>query len=406
MRILIIGINYRPEMAGIGPYTAGLAEHLRDSGYDVSVVSGLPHYPDWRLTSSAPRQLIATEEIAGIRVTRAAHYVPSRQTAVGRLMYEGTFLLTSLLAATLRQPRPAVILGIVPALTGGIVARMAATRHGVPYGILFQDLMGPAGRESGIEGGRTVARLASAAERWAAQAASAVGVISEAFQPYLQQLGVDPALTHVVPNWTRPMEAALAPDEVRDRFHWDDGRAVVLHGGNIGLKQGLEQVIEAAQIASHRDLPVRFVLAGGGNQEATLRSLAEGLANVDFVGVQPDGVYASLLRAADILLLSERPTQLNMSLPSKLTSYLSAGRPIVAAVPADGPTAVAVRASGAGIVVPAGAAAQILAAIEQLSGDPALAAQLAAAGQRYARERLGHEPSLERARAFVNAIST
>ena len=51
MRVLIIGINYSPELTGIGPYTAGLAEHLASRGDDVTVITGLPHYPDWRIAA-------------------------------------------------------------------------------------------------------------------------------------------------------------------------------------------------------------------------------------------------------------------------------------------------------------------------------------------------------------------
>ena len=145
----------------------------------------------------------------------------------------------------------------------------------------------------------------------------------------------------------------------------------------MGHKQGLEQVIAAARLAAERDEPVRFVLAGGGNQEADLRALGAGLPTLDFLGVQPDGLHASLLAAADVLLLSERPTQLDMSLPSKLTSYLAAGRPILAAVPAGGASAGEIERSGAGLLVPAGEPAAILAALTRLRSEPVLAAELA-----------------------------
>ena len=121
--------------------------------------------------------------------------------------------------------------------------------------------------------------------------------------------------------------------QTRARFGWKDGEQVVLHAGNIGLKQGLEQVIEAARIAADRHEFVRFVLSGGGSQAAAIQAAAGGLPNVDFLGFQPDGIHASLLDAADVLLLSERATQIDMSLPSKLTAYFAAGRPVVAAVP-------------------------------------------------------------------------
>ncbi len=370
MRVLIFGINYRPELTAVGPYTAGLAEHLAARGDDVTVVTGLPHYPDWRLARGTRRALWSRERIGGVAVVRAAHYVPRTQSALRRAAYEATFGLTGL-AAMLPLPRPDAILGIVPSLGGGMLAKVASARFGAPFGILFQDLMGPAAAQSGVPGGGAVARATTAAEAWAVQGASAVGVVTQAFVAYLEGLGVAAPMIHHVPNWSRVAKPALTVEETRQRFGWTDGRQVVLHAGNMGYKQGLEQVVDAARLAAGREDPVRFVLAGGGNRAAAIGAAAAGLPNVDILGVQPDGIHASMLAAADVLLLSERASQIDMSLPSKLTSYFAAGRPILAAVPEGGATAFEVERSGAGVVVPAGQPEALLAALSQLREDPA-----------------------------------
>ena len=403
-RVLIIGINYRPELTGPGPYTAGLAEELASRGDDVTVLTGLPSYPAWRIARGTPRRLLHREMIRGVTVIRAAHYVPTKQSAIRRALYEGTFGLTGLLAG-LGPSRPDAILGVVPSLSGGVLARLIAQRLGVPYGLLFQDLMGRAAGQSGMFGGTAAARLAAAAEAWAANRARAVGVVAEAFTPYLVSLGVQPGRISHVPNWTRPASPAMTVPETRARFGWMDGEQVVLHAGNIGLKQGLEQVVEAARIAVDRKEPVRFVLSGGGSQAAVIRAAAMGLPNVSFLGVQSDGMHASLLAAADALLLSERATQIDMSLPSKLTSYFAAGRPIVAAIPTSGGSAREVQRSGAGLVVPAGEPERLLDAAKRLRTDPMLAAELGAAGPAYAEAHTSAASCLARAVALIDTIA-
>ena len=404
MRVLIIGINYRPEPTAIGPYTAGLAEHLAARGDDVTVLTGLPSYPGWRLMRGTPRRLLATERLHGVTVLRAAHYIPATQSALRRAVYEGTFGLTGLLAS-LRLGRPDAILGVVPSLSGGILARLTGQRLRAPYGLLFQDLMGPAARQSGIAGGGAVARATGAAEAWAAAGARAIGVVAEAFTPYVASLGVPVERIHHVPNWARLSRPTLAPADTRRRFAWPDDRQVVLHAGNMGLKQGLEQVVEAARLAAERDEPVRFVLAGGGSQADALRAMAADLPTLDILPVQADGLHASLLAAADVLLLSERSTQLDMSLPSKLTSYFAAGRPILAAVPLAGASAREVQLSGAGVTVPAGDPGAILDALARLRADASTSARLAAAGPPYAAAHLGAAACLARAAALVDAIA-
>jgi glycosyltransferase involved in cell wall biosynthesis len=293
----------------------------------------------------------------------------------------------------------------VPSLSGGILARLVGTVLHVRYGLLFQDLMGRAAAQSGIPGGRSVARATGTLEAWATRSATLVGVVSEAFRPPLIEMGVAPSQIRSVPNWSRLAEPTLSTEETRRRFGWTDGRQVVLHAGNLGLKQGLEQVIATARLAAERGEPVRFVLAGGGNQAEALLAMGADLPTLDFLGVQPDGLHASLLATADVLLLSERPTQLDMSLPSKLTSYFVAGRPIVAAVPADGASAREIERSGAGLLVSAGEPESLLAALTRLRSEPVLAAELGAAGPAYAAVHLSAPAGLARALALVDGIA-
>ena len=250
-----------------------------------------------------------------------------------------------------------------------------------------------------------MARLTRATEAWAVAKAAAVAVVGDAFAPYLQGLGVAPGAIHRVANWTRAIVPSLSAPETRARFGWEDGRQVVLHAGNMGFKQGLEQVVEAARIAAACDDPVRFVLAGGGNRAEAIRKAASGLSNVEFLGVQPDEIHASLLAAADVLLLSERPSQMAMSLPSKLTSYFAAGRPILAAVPAGGASSVEVQRSEAGLVVVACRPDDLLDALRRLRSDPALASRLGAAGQTYASTNTSATGSLAQAERFVDVIA-
>ena len=160
-RVLIIGMYYSPEVTGNAPYTAALAEHLAARGDEVTVLTGLPHYPAWRIARGTSRALVHRETIRGVTLVRAAHYVPAAQSAIKRVLYEGTFGLTGLLA-TLRLPRPDAILGIVPNLSSGVLARLTGQRLRVPYGLLFQNLMGPGARQSGMTGGTAVARATAA----------------------------------------------------------------------------------------------------------------------------------------------------------------------------------------------------------------------------------------------------
>lgn len=400
--VLIVGINYWPEETGVAPYTTALAEHLASSGYAVTVMTGMPHYPHWRVGSEYRRRLRAQEERHGVRVLRFRHYVPARQSALRRGLYELTFFVNAL--ATVRLARPDAILGIVPSLGGGVLAAALARRYRSPYGLLFQDLMGNAASQSGVPGGGRVAELVRFLEKAIGRRAAAVGVVAEGFRPYLEALGVEAdRLTHV-PNWTHVAAPSALREAIRAGLGWDRDLPVVLHAGNMGIKQGLEHVLAAARCAAARGSRVRFVLMGDGSQRRMLEAAARGCSLVTFLDPQPAERFSDVLAAADVLLVNERRSILDMSIPSKLTSYFVAGRPVVAAVAPDGVTAGEIRRAGAGVVVPAEDPLALLEAIERVLADPQLSVQLGRSGAAYAREHLTAQAGLTRAEQFVAGL--
>ena len=382
--ILIIGINYRPESTGIAPYTSDMAEHLAASGNRVTVITGFAHYPAWR-GEPGERRMRAAETRDGVRVLRRRHYVPRAQSAIRRAAYEGTFLLHGALS---RPERPDVVFGVIPSLSGGLLARFFAAKARAPYGLIFQDLMAPAARQSGIGGGMRVAGATAALERWATARARTVAIASESFRPYLRDIGVEEGRIVDLPNWSHVGAPTADRAATRARLGWPAEWAVVLHAGNMGLKQGLEQVVDAARHADAVAAPLLYVLMGEGSQRTTLEAQARGIERLRFLPFQPEGEVPNILDAADVLLVSERATVIDMSLPSKLTSYFAAGRPIVGAVPSEGATAREIIRSGAGLIVPIGDVDELNRAVRGLQDEPDRGAILGAAGRAYAASAL------------------
>jgi len=396
---VLVGINYAPERSGIGPYTTALAEYLAARGHEVSIITGMPHYPEWRVSPEYRGKATAEERINGVRLLRVASFVPPRQSALQRARYEASFYWAARRSAA-RLAVPDAVVAIVPTLSAALLARALAGRHRVPYGIIFQDMMGPAAAQSGIRGGQSVASLTRWLEARAARGASAIAIVAERFAPYLLGLGVEPdRLTHV-PNWSRVASGTSDRATTRDRLGWSPNEIVVLHAGNMGLKQGLDQVIAAARHAALREPRIRFSLVGDGNQRRRLEALAAGLPNVEFRAFEPEETFPDLLAAADVLLVSERPSASDMSLPSKLTSYFASGRPVVAAIPADGTTAAEVRRAG-GLITPAGDARALADAICRVHGDRHFAHEIAESAQAYAALSLNQAAGLQRAEEFV-----
>jgi colanic acid biosynthesis glycosyl transferase WcaI len=404
MRIVIVGSFYEPEKTGIAPYTTGLARYLAWQGHRVTIITGMPSYPEWRIHPEYRGRLRLRESLGGVEIRRTRNYVPRRQTAVHRGLHEASLLLGTLHIIGL--PQPDAILGVVPALSAGIVARTVARRTGAPYGLLFQDLTGEGALQSGI-GGRRTATAISSIEGWAAREAKVIGVIAEGFRPYLESLGVESQRIRRIRNWVHIDEPTHDRNSIRDRLNIPRDAFVCLHAGNMGFKQGLENIIESARLAERVHPHILFLLMGDGNQRSRLLNLSNRyrLQNLRFLPIQPKEVFSSTLAAADVLLLNQRQAVTNMALPGKLTSYFAAARPIIAAVSPDSETAIEVRRSGGGVLVPPDQPARLVDAVLGLISDPGRQKGLGDAGRHYATTELTADPALARMEGLVQTIA-
>ncbi|MFJ7493383.1 glycosyltransferase [Streptomyces sp. NPDC097727] len=397
--LLVVSTNYAPELTGIGPYAAQLAEHWAASGAETHVLTGMPHYPSWRTEAEYRGVWRVAEKRAGVTVHRRRHYVPPRQTALSRAAFEATVLGHGLLSPPVSRPWDAVI-SQMPSLAGGVIGARLAGRRRVPHIPVVQDLMGAAAAQSGIRGGGRAAAVASAAERYALRSAALVGVIHESFVPRVTEYGVDPGRIRIVPNWSHVQAPSADRAGTRARLGWSEGAPVVLHSGNMGLKQGLEVLVDAARLAPE----IRFVLMGDGNQREALLGRATGLRNLDFLPPAGADEFTEILAAADVLAVTQRASVLDMSVPSKLTSYFVSGRPVVASVADGGGTAQEVHRSGAGILVAPEDPAALLSAVRKLFEAPAEADRLGANGPQYVARHLSREAGLARFDALLTEV--
>jgi glycosyltransferase involved in cell wall biosynthesis len=399
LRILIFGINYAPELAGIAPYTTGLAEHFAGQGHQVEVITGLPHYPEWR------RRSVSIDRISNPKVRRYRHFVPRRPTVAGRALYEATWLLTA--AHSIGDSHADVAIGVIPSLSGGILAWLAQRRFRIPFGLIFQDIMSAAAQQSGYVGGAALVKPARLLEGFLAHRADAVAIVAEGFRDHLAGLGVRDDRIFRVRNWTRTATRAESKDQCRQRLGWSSTDFICLHAGNMGIKQGLDTLLATAQLlATER---VRVVLAGSGNDRGRLEREARkrNLHNVSFIDLQAESLYESMLKSADVLILNQRASIEGMALPSKLTSYFASGRPVLAAVSAGSETAREMRAAGGGMVVPPGAPHHLAKAVLELRDDPARARDFGEKGLAYSSQHLGQRaafPEFDRFLGFLVGV--
>ena len=234
---------------------------------------------------------------------------------------------------------------------------------------------------------RAAIGLARALERFLYRRAAAVFVASEGFRVNLLAKGVPDAKLAVVPNWTdtRAIGAGALPGEFRPKHGIAKDDFLILHTGNLGAKQKLDNVLDAAAML-REDASTVFCLVGGGAEKQRLQEIAvrRGLANVRFLPLEPKELLPDMLAAADVLLVNQSAQIVDMVVPSKLVTYMAAGRAVVAAVDAASEAACAIGRARCGLVVPPENPAALAAAIISLKANRGVAAQLGRDGRRFA----------------------
>lgn len=377
LSVCLVGINYAPDSTGIAPYNSAMAGALKDAGAEVHVVTGIPHYPQWKVHDSRYLEGSRWEEnLDGVRVTRVRHHVPPTATLRGRARMEASFLARA--TPVVRQDRSHSVIAVTPSLSG--LAAAVYGRRNRPLGAVVQDLTGNAAEQSGSAGGR-LARSLARREYSLLRRAGRVGVVTPQFGRILRDHGIESDRIVDLPNFTHITPAALSPAAARQALGWPSQGYTVVHTGNMGMKQGLESVLEAARVSERERAGVSFVLVGDGNQRDRLELASRGLSTLRFVDPLDSDTYPLALAAADALLINERPGVLEMSMPSKLTSYSSAGRPIIAAVDRAGITFNVIRDYNAALVVSPGDGKALVEAAIYLRSDERAASRIAGAAQ-------------------------
>lgn len=396
-RVVLVTTNYWPESTGIAVYTTDLAELLQENRIEISVLTGLPHYPWWKVLRQFEHLTEGITQHQSVEVIRAKHLIPPKMNALVRIRFEiSLWWNLGRVSKHFAGSEFEAVIACIPTVAAGVIGKRIARKLGVPFGLIVQDLSGAGAKQSGLKGGALISNLALAVEASVLKAADSMVVISPAMRDVVLGLGVEAAKVSQITNYLARNIEHVNRDWARSSFGWASDNFVVIHTGNMGAKQGLENVIESAKVLG-ADVKIKIYLVGHGNQEANLKKLCKGMENIKVLPAVAIDRYSALLSAADLLLINERGTQMEMSLPSKLTSYLYSERPVLAAVPRGGATWNFL--DGVAELVEADDPFALAKKIQELSKQPEKLADLARKGKVFAQANLS--PKIGRAKYLV-----
>ncbi len=356
MKVIVWGINYAPEHTGIAPYNVLLCEYLRSNGHAVEVVTSFAYYPQWTKRPQDSRRLFRNDVVNGVPVSRCWHYVPAKVTALKRILHEATFVITSFFRI-LSLPRADVMVVVIsPPLLLGTAAWIAGLLKRSPFVFHVQDLQPDAAVGLGMLRTGRLSRPLYGLERLAYSAASRVSGITHGMLRAFSSKGVPTDKQVYFPN---PVSVPDTSNEVRrGRFRRragiGDRELIALYSGNLGVKQGLGIVLDAAGLC--RESAIRFVICGDGAERSALELRARELklAQVSFIPLQDRAEYEEMLVDADLCLITQQAGSGAFFFPSKLLTTLAFAKPVLVVADADSELALAVEEGSCGFLVQPG----------------------------------------------------
>lgn len=393
-RVLLVTTNYWPEPTGTAPFATDLAMALNLEGDVVNILTTYPHYPWWSIPNKYQYMQNPYMSEGGTSIFRTRHYIPKSSNLITRILYELS-LLKNMMKIMKKTDFSNIdyVVTIGSSFAGHFIGKKFAQQNKIPLLIIIHDLIGKGLEQSGIPGGRIISKLVQRLEFSNLKKASCIAIISPAMKNALEEMGVEPDKVSLIPLYSINTIPELGRTTAKIANGWDSNTFAVVHSGNMGNKQNLDTLIETAKILiSEKD--IEFFLVGHGNQEARLKNLAKGLKNFHFMPAVEDKDFPNVLGGADLLLVSERASQLEMSLPSKLTSYFFSNRPVIASVPIAGATAQYL--DGLAQIVPADDPKLLAEKIMYMKQSEAYRKSLAEKALEYARLNLTRENGRKR----------
>ena len=397
MRLLILGLNFAPELVGIGKFTSEMVDYLIARGHTVKVVTTPPYYPQWRVAEGYSAWSYRHENWCGAEVIRCPIWVPRKATGLKRLIYLSSFALSSfpVMLAQLSW-KPDLVFCVAPSIFSAPVAVLAARMAGCKAWLHVQDFELDAalnlGMVKGFQGFLNAARFIEGSILWSFDR---VSTISRRMLTRLHKKGVKPEKCILFPNWVdsckiHPYDSANS--SLRAELKLADNQLVVLYSGNMGCKQGIEILVDVARRLEYNP-QIQLVLCGDGAARPGLEKCAQDLHNIHFLPLQPVDRLNELLSLGDIHVLPQRANAADLVMPSKLTGILACGRPVIATAVAG--TELASVVGQVGVVVPPDDPDCLAEAILSLAADPEKRARLGRLGRTFVEDNWSSDHVLD-----------
>lgn len=390
MHILILSEAFPPETKSQSTLFFELAESLVKRGHQVSVITRMPRYNV--AEGVAAKALPKYEEMSGVRVYRY-HTLPLARHLPLVRAFEQFLIAISFFLAGLKIKDFDVVLVYSPPLPLGISGYFLGKIRKKPVVVNIQDLYPQTVIDLGLLKNKFMIKVSRWMETFIYKRSNFIAVHSEGNRQYVLKQGAHSSKTGVAHNWVDTN--LIRPGEKRNSFSQRYGledKFVVSFAGVMGFAQGLDVVIEAANLLKDES-NIKLLLVGDGVKRPSLEARAKELklTNVIFAPTQPRSLYPLILHASDVCLVTLRKDLVTPVVPGKLLSIMAAGRPVIASLQLEGDAPKIIADCACGLSVEPGNAAKLAKAITKLYNDRILCQAMGRNGRKAAEHMFSRE---------------
>lgn len=404
MHILVVSQYFWPENFRTNDLVTGLVAR----GHEVTVLTGIPNYPEGRYFDGYGLFNNMRQDYNGANIIRVP-LVPRGRSGGFRLAinYLSFVISASLLVPFVcRKKFDLIFVCQLSPVTVALPALLIKKLLGLPMIMWVLDLWPESITATNAVRNSAIIKCIEQLVRFIYHGCDRIIVSSDGFISSICDKGINAVKIGSFPNWYE-QEYDERQNQILPPHVTLPKGFIVMFAGNIGVAQSFETILSAAEKTKvYPD--IHWVIVGDGRQaeyvsaEVSSRGLSE---NVHMLGRFPAETMPAFFANADVMLVSLKQDPIfALTIPGKIQSYMACGKPIVAAL--DGEGRRLLERSGAGLVCRSEDSEGLASAVLKLRGmSLAQRLEMGLKGKRYSQEHFKREMLIDRLECWMREIS-
>ncbi len=368
IHITLISLNFYPEDTAIGLYSTQLAQYLEKQGAEVSVITGFPYYPNWKIREDYKNKgSFYHEKIGDISIYRYKQFTPENPTFLKRIVQIVDFTIGTRINFK-HIKNCDIVISVIPFTSSAWLGNTLSRKRNAKHWIHIQDFEFDAAFQSGLaqmsRGKSCIHKNLMQLERRILNKADRVSTISHAMLRKLQTKTSTPS--YYLPNWTDLM--ITEGSTVAKHPFFNPNKFSILYAGNVGDKQ--DWLLFEKMVAALDDSCFEVIVVGAGARMEVLKKKLAQNKMVHFYNPVPLATLPQLLSSADVHILFQKKEVIDTVMPSKIIGMMGSSKPSIVTGHPDAETAQIIKDSKGGFYETPNTIQLILARLQQLREDP------------------------------------